>query len=126
MKKVFEIINLDIQEVEDFINENGLSFVCNDKMQVEASEEDFDKLIAQFPELDYVEADPSEKYNFYIRLKDRVESKLARTFEADMDEEQIRRECLDILGTWQGDCPMGVDVYKNGDFLLSEDIEDEE
>lgn len=61
MKKVFESINLDIQEVEDFIDENGLSFICNDKMQVEASEEDFDKLIAQFPELDYVEADNDTK-----------------------------------------------------------------
>jgi hypothetical protein len=65
MKKVFETINLDIQEVENFINENGLSFVCNDKMQVEASEEDFDKLIAQFPELDYVEAEP-EKRTLYV------------------------------------------------------------
>lgn len=64
------------------------------------------------------------KYEFYLRLADHTESTLARTFEADMDEEQIRRECMDILGTWQGDCPMGVDVYKNGDYLLSEDVED--
>ena len=54
--KVFESINLDIQEVADFIEEQGLSFVCNDKMQVEASEEDFDKVITRFPEIDYVEA----------------------------------------------------------------------
>ena len=40
-----------------FIEANGLSFVCNYKMQVEASEEDFNALIAQFPELDYAEAD---------------------------------------------------------------------
>ena len=57
MKKVFETINLDIQEVEDFIQENGLSFICNEKMQVEASEEDFNKLISRFPELDYTEAE---------------------------------------------------------------------
>ena len=54
--KVFDSINLDIQEVEDFIMENGLSFTCNEKMQVIASEEDFDKLITRFPEIDYVEA----------------------------------------------------------------------
>lgn len=58
MEKVFESINLDIQEVIDFITANELSFICNDKMQIEASEEDFDKLIAQFPALDYVEAEP--------------------------------------------------------------------
>jgi uncharacterized protein YlxP (DUF503 family) len=56
MKKVFDTINLNIKEVEDFIEENGLSFVCNDKMQIEASSEDFEKLISKFPELDYVEA----------------------------------------------------------------------
>lgn len=61
MTKVFESINIDIQEVADFIDANGLSFICNDKMQVEASEEDFDKLIAQFPELDYVEAEPETR-----------------------------------------------------------------
>ena len=60
MNKVFESINIDIQEVADFIDANDLSFVCNDKMQVEASEEDFDKLITQFPELDYVEAEPED------------------------------------------------------------------
>lgn len=60
MKKVFESINIDIQEVADFIDANDLLFVCNDKMQVEASEEDFDKLIDQFPELDYVEAEPED------------------------------------------------------------------
>lgn len=60
MTKIFESINLDIQEVADFIDANGLSFICNDKMQVVASEEDFDKLIAQFPELDYVEAEPED------------------------------------------------------------------
>jgi hypothetical protein len=32
MKKVFDTINLNIKEVEDYIEENGLSFVCNDKM----------------------------------------------------------------------------------------------
>lgn len=57
MKKVFDTINLNIKEVEDFIEENGLSFVCNDKMQIEASSEDFEKLISKFPELDYVEAE---------------------------------------------------------------------
>ena len=57
MKKIFESINLDIPEVADFIEEQGLSFVCNDKMQVEASEEDFQKLIKRFQELDYVEED---------------------------------------------------------------------
>ena len=57
MKKVFDTINLNIKEVEDFIEENGLSFVCNDKMQTEASSEDFEKLISKFPELDYVEAE---------------------------------------------------------------------
>lgn len=64
------------------------------------------------------------KYEFYLRLTDHAESKLARSFEAELDEEQVRRECLDILGTWQGDCPMGVDVYKDGEYMLSEDIED--
>lgn len=57
MKKIFESINLDIQEVADFIEENGLEFICNDKMQVEASDEDFQLLIARFPEIDYVEAE---------------------------------------------------------------------
>ena len=55
MKKVFQSINLDIEEVAEFIENNGLSFMCNEDMNVEASEEDFDKLIEQFPELDYVE-----------------------------------------------------------------------
>ena len=55
MKKVFESINPDIEEVAEFIENNGLSFVCNEEMNVEASEEDFNKLIEQFPELDYVE-----------------------------------------------------------------------
>ena len=55
MKKVFESINLDIQEIEEFIEKNGLSFICNEEMNVEASAEDFNKLIEQFPELDYVE-----------------------------------------------------------------------
>ena len=55
MKKVFKSINLDIEEVAEFIENNGLSFMCNEEMNVEASEEDFDKLIEQFPELDYVE-----------------------------------------------------------------------
>ena len=55
MKKVFKSINLDIEEVAEFIENNGLSFMCNEDMNVEASEEDFDKLIEQFPELDYVE-----------------------------------------------------------------------
>ena len=55
MKKVFRSINLDIEEVAEFIENNGLSFMCNEDMNVEASEEDFDKLIEQFPELDYVE-----------------------------------------------------------------------
>ena len=55
MKKVFESINLDIEEVAEFIENNGLSFTCNEEMNVEASEEDFNKLIEQFPELDYVE-----------------------------------------------------------------------
>lgn len=57
MKKVFDFINLDIQEVADFIEKQNLSFICNEKMQVEAPEEDFYKLIEQFPELDYAEAD---------------------------------------------------------------------
>ena len=55
MKKVFKSINLDIEEVAEFIENNGLSFTCNEEMNVEASEEDFNKLIEQFPELDYVE-----------------------------------------------------------------------
>ena len=55
MKKVFKSINLDIEEVAEFIENKGLSFMCNEDMNVEASEEDFDKLIKQFPELDYVE-----------------------------------------------------------------------
>lgn len=55
MKKVFESINLDNQEVAEFVEKNGLSFICNDEMKVEAPAEDFYKLIEQFPELDYVE-----------------------------------------------------------------------
>ena len=55
MKKVFESINLDIPEVSEFIEKNGLSFICNEEMNVEASAEDFNKLIEHFPELDYVE-----------------------------------------------------------------------
>lgn len=65
MKKIFESINLDIQEVADFIEENGLSFICNDKMQVEASEEDFARLIERFPEIDYVEAE-QEPRTLYV------------------------------------------------------------
>ena len=57
MKKVFDSINLDIPEVESFIEEQGLSFVCNGKMQVEASEEDFETLLERFPFIDYVEAE---------------------------------------------------------------------
>lgn len=57
MTKIFDSINLDIQEVADFIEEQGLSFVCNEKMQVEASEEDFETLLERFPEIDYVEAE---------------------------------------------------------------------
>ena len=53
--KVFKSINLDIEEVAEFIENNGLSFMCNEDMNVEASKEDFDKLIEQFPEIDYVE-----------------------------------------------------------------------
>ena len=53
--KVFKSINLDIEEVSEFIENNGLSFTCNEEMNVEASEGDFNKLIEQFPELDYVE-----------------------------------------------------------------------
>ena len=54
MKMIFETINLDIPEVTDFIETNGLSFVCNEKMHVEASANDFKKLIEKFPELDYI------------------------------------------------------------------------
>ena len=55
MKKVFKSINLDIEEVAEFIENNGLSFMCNEEMNVEASEEDFNKLIDRYPEIDYVE-----------------------------------------------------------------------
>ena len=55
MKKVFKSINFDIEEVAEFIENNGLSFMCNEEMNVEASEEDVAKLIGQFPEIDYVE-----------------------------------------------------------------------
>ena len=57
MKKIFDSINLDIQEVAEFIEDKGLSFICNDKMQVEASEEDFQTLLERFPYIDYVEAE---------------------------------------------------------------------
>lgn len=53
--KVFNSIDLDIREVADFIEENGLSFVCNDRMKVEATEDDFKILIEKFPHLDYTE-----------------------------------------------------------------------
>ena len=56
MTRIFDYINIDIEEVQNFIEENGLSFVCNENMQIEASEEDFDKLTSQFPALDYAEA----------------------------------------------------------------------
>lgn len=65
MKRIFDSINLDIQEVADFIEENGLEFICNEKMQVEASEEDFQLLIDRFPELDYVEAE-QEPRTLYV------------------------------------------------------------
>ena len=55
MKKVFKSINLDMEEVADFIENNGLSFICNEEMNVEASEEDFNKLIEHFTEIEYVE-----------------------------------------------------------------------
>ena len=65
-------------------------------------------------------------YKFLLR-DGHIEPKLVRTLEADMDEDQVRRECLDILGDprLDSDCPMGVDVYKNGEYLLSENIDDE-
>lgn len=55
VKKVFESIDLDIAEVADYIEDQGLSFVCNDQMQIEASEGDFAKLIERFPQIGYVE-----------------------------------------------------------------------
>ena len=64
------------------------------------------------------------KFEFYIRLADHTESTLATTIDDDMSEEQVRRECLNILGTWKGDCPVGVDVYRNGEYFTSEDVED--
>ena len=54
-KKVFKSINLDIEEVAEFIENNGLSFMCNEDMNVEASEEDFNKLIEHFTEIEYQE-----------------------------------------------------------------------
>ena len=56
MTRIFDYINIEIEEIQNFIEENGLSFVCNENMQIEASEEDFEKLISQFPALDYAEA----------------------------------------------------------------------
>lgn len=76
--KVFKSINLDIEEVAEFIENNGLSFMCNEEMNVEASEEDFNKLIEQFPELDYVElqtkAKDQRKTNNYTALDNTVKS----------------------------------------------------
>jgi hypothetical protein len=63
-KIIFESINLDIQEVADFIEEKGLQFICNENMQVEASEEDFATLLKRFPGIDYVlavDASPEER-----------------------------------------------------------------
>lgn len=54
MKKVFKSLDLDIKEVAEFIESNGLSFICNEEMNIESSEEDFNKLIERFPELDFV------------------------------------------------------------------------
>lgn len=51
------MIDLNCKEVEQFIEENNLSFICNDRMQVEVSDEDFEKLIDRFPEIDFVEVD---------------------------------------------------------------------
>ena len=53
--KTFDYIDLDIQEVADYIEEKGLKFTCNAQMQVEATDEDFATLLEQFPEIDYVE-----------------------------------------------------------------------
>ena len=55
MKKVFKSLDLDITEVAEFSENNGLSFICNEEMNIESSEEDFNKLIERFPELDFVE-----------------------------------------------------------------------
>ena len=55
MKKIFKSIDLDIKEVTEFVENNNLSFICNEEMNIESSEEDFYKLIERFPELDYVE-----------------------------------------------------------------------
>ena len=55
MKKVLISIDLDIEEVTEFVEINGLSFMCNEEMNIESSEEDFNKLIERFPELDFVE-----------------------------------------------------------------------
>ena len=57
MRKIFDSICIDIPEVEEYISKEGLSFVCNENMQVEASEEDFNKLIEKFPEIEYVEVE---------------------------------------------------------------------
>jgi hypothetical protein len=64
------------------------------------------------------------KFEFYVRLADHTESTLTNTIEDDMSEDQVRRECKNILGTWQGDSPVGVDVYRNGEYFISEDVED--
>jgi len=64
------------------------------------------------------------KFEFYLRLKDHAESTFARAIDVDLEEWQVRRECMYILNTYEGDCPVGVDVYKNGEFCLSENVED--
>ena len=102
MKKIFESIDLDIQEVADFIEENGLSFICNDKMRIETSEEDFEILIEKFPELDYVEESlddvateeglelvetTSESNGYPSHLKDAITG-----FESFDEAEQVAKE----------------------------------
>lgn len=55
MRKVFDYINLEPIEVQNFIESNKLTFVCNENMQIETTDSDFRKLINEFPELDYAE-----------------------------------------------------------------------
>jgi hypothetical protein len=85
--KTFETIDIDIQEVADFIEEKGLKFICNDKMQVEASEEDFETLIERFPEIDYVLAEEdseASKKTYYLAMVNGGEQKYVAT-ESDID-----------------------------------------
>lgn len=111
---------VDVAELERMIEDAGFVSDCDSDWYL--CHKDNERVMLQDNGEAVVVRDCA-KYDFYLRLAGHAENTLARTLEAsDWDEVQIRRECQDVLGKWQGDCPLGVDVYKNGEYFLSEEV----